>query len=575
MPPTLKGRAIVAVVLLCFSTARSQSYCMPPFCKEQQAVVGKYTVAASDASVCYDWFFKYLNNVIPGIQNKGKGYIDTTSVSGQTIKESYDYSKTDILAMEGNECGLSASAVLNATRQMTKEAGALVQKGQRLATGEVNQCPCAIQGRAHIIHATHARKHLRGVPRGDVPSQLSHIFSQAEADFVMSGGMNNVFGLHAVSCAFHSSGPCSMKQIEQGVARAWEGNFSEGYVPLMDNNLMLWTQTLGPLIDLFQREGVEFYPMRWTAPTATGAREVFSIVASPCGKVLFELASADPGGRPPEHFHQMSMARAVFKEWNDPAGLPLVPLRVSRAVTPELLDQVLEFYGATGQPDAVQRGFHTTVLLNETGADGRRAITLKMSGSAAVHMQIWASHETDEPEPWAPNPNGGFSQDFKAAVGMNQVTGTGLEPSQGFCAKGTWSVARYTWYMLQTHKATMAPVPANTSTMSPPVGNAMNLFLDDHISWDCTAPECDSAVGGRALYNANSRITWDDFNGLWWPYSYDPAGYGIQLHWYGVHKDFQPSGNRPLTCFHPQADGTCPGSEDRSSSPENLCQGCF
>merc|ERR1712151_645619 len=78
------------------------------------------------------------------------------------------------------------------------------------------------------------------------------------------------FGLHGVFCAYHSSGPCSLNNIEQGVSKAWAGNFSKGYQPLMDNNIMMQVQTLGPLLNMFQRDGISFYPMRWNAKAKLG-----------------------------------------------------------------------------------------------------------------------------------------------------------------------------------------------------------------------------------------------------------------------------------------------------------------
>jgi len=295
-------------------------------------------------------------------------------------------------------------------------------------------------------------------------------------------------------------------------------------------------------------------------------QEVFSVIASPCGKVLIEVAAPDAGGRPKEQFHAMPMARAVLKQWNEPAGQPLVPLRISRAVTPELMQPMLKFYGAKGGDRAARLGFHTQVLLDETGADGTRAVTLKLSASATVHMQLWARPEESQPAPWTPNPIGGFAQDFSDSKTSNQVTGKSLPRAAGFCREGTWSVQRYTWYVLQTHKATLEPPPANASTLTPPAGKDQNVFIDDHVSWDCTSPECEVSAGTRSLYEAGSHITHQKYTppfsnqSTWWPYSHDPAGYGIELHWFHARPDFQPQGELPQVCFIPYDDGTCPGS---------------
>merc|ERR1712100_851137 len=132
---------------------------------------------------------------------------------------------------------------------MTVAEQQMADQGLRLPTGQMHQCACAYQGRAHII---------KGSQETTVPVQASSDheeippMSEGELQWIMAGGMNSIFGLHTVKCAFHTSGPCLLEQIEEGIARIWSGNFSQGYHPLMDNNLMLWTPTLGPLLDHFQ-----------------------------------------------------------------------------------------------------------------------------------------------------------------------------------------------------------------------------------------------------------------------------------------------------------------------------------
>lgn len=44
------------------------------------------------------------------------------------------------------------------------------------------------------------------------------------------------------------------------------------------------------------------------------------------------------------------------------------------------------------------------------------------------------------------------------------------------------------------------------------------------------------------------------------PYSYDPTGYGIELHWYSSSDGFEPSGPVVPSCFSPDSKGTCPGN---------------
>jgi len=323
---------------------------------------------------------------------------------------------------------------------------------------------------------------------------------------------------------------------------------------------------------LIHPRGCAFLPHAMEGKTPWGARRVFDNSIT-----LWQGAHRGGGarcrGRPKEQFHAMPMARAVFKQWNEPSDQPLVPLRISRAVTPELMQPMLEFYGAKGGERAARLGFHTEVLLDETGADGTRAVTLKLAASATVHMQLWATPEEPEPAPWTPNPAGGFGQDFRDSKTSNQVTGKSLPRAAGFCRDGTWSVQRYTWYVLQTHNATLEAPPANSSTLTPPAGKDQNVFIDDHVSWDCTSPECEVSAGTRSLYEAGSHVTHQKYTppftnqSTWWPYSHDPAGYGIELHWFHARPDFQPQGELPRVCFVSLDDGTCPGSRPEATEP--------
>eukprot|EP00966_Prymnesium_polylepis_P308477 7128764-Prymnesium_polylepis.1 len=110
----------------------------------------------------------------------------------------------------------------------------------------------------------------------------------------------------------------------------------------------------------------------------------------------------------------------------------------------------------------------------------------------------------------------------------------------------------------------MTPPPRPSyDLLHPPAGAPMDVFLDDHIAWDCTAPECDLATGARALYARNSSVQWvpvGEASG-WAAYSHDPAGYGIELHWFAAPPEFQPSGTVYPGCFDAWAsNGTCPGA---------------
>ena len=70
------------------------------------------------------------------------------------------------------------------------------------------------------------------------------------------------------------------------------------------------------------------------------------------------------------------------------------------------------------------------------------------------------------------------------------------------------------------------------------------------------------ALGGRALYRLGSRVQWVGTGETGWaPYSYDPAGYGIELHWYAAPDGFAPSGVAHPGCFSAfESNGTCSGA---------------
>jgi len=187
-------------------------------------------------------------------------------------------------------------------------------------------------------------------------------------------------------------------------------------------------------------------------------------------------------------------------------------------------------------------------------------VTIMLSPEASVHLQLWSRPEVEPIQ----GPSFPTLHDFEASAGSNQVNGGQPAEAQGFCESGTWTVQRYSEYILAVHETVMTPVPsAGSDDLRPPVGNIMDVFLDDHFAWDCTDPdECDMTRGGRALANFSRRTQWVYTNGLggnWTPYSYDPAGYGIQLHWYFASEGFAPEGPIYPSCFAPYGtNGTCP-----------------
>jgi len=410
----------------------AQHYCWP--CAVPHGVIGKWTTSASDSPAAYAWYMTYLNNIRAGANNTGDGTHTYWKAAWQEeIIESWDIAP-NVMAMEVNECGtFIGDYEENVSNPMTSAEEELVAQGLRLPTGDMHQCTCSLQGRAHVINGTvdpaiwdwDAVSEAWGVDytaAAAAAAQQSHddVTSTMDDEEAAAYSLGNIFGVHAVGCPFHSSGPCLLADVERGVRRAVgaEANFSQGYVPLMDNNLLLWVEDLGPLLDAFLRDGVHFFPMVWnaSAPAASSAastaassaaagngtragaeaesEEVFSVLASPGGKILLEVASRSSGGRPRGQFHAMPHVRAVLdpstasvsaegdpgRLSNDPlpgtgdaASRPLAPLRVSRAVGPNAgaMEATLAFYGVGDRPDEAALGFgRARVLRDETGANG-------------------------------------------------------------------------------------------------------------------------------------------------------------------------------------------------------------
>ena len=400
--PTPESLALLLLLPASRVGVSAQHYCWP--CPELHGVVGKWTTSASDAPNIYGWYFRYLNNVVEGSANTGDGSHSYWKAAWQTeVVEAWDVAP-NVMALEVNECGtFIGDYVENVSNPMTQEEVELVAEGLRLPTGEIHECTCSLQGRAHIINGSVSKlddwdavaevwgKNYTEGAKTKADADYTSAVSTMSPEEAAAYSLTKIFGLHAVGCPFHRSGPCKLTDIEDGVRRAWDidANFSSGYVPLMDNNIMLWVASLGPLLDAFQRDGVPFYPLVWNASyfshadnDTTVAEEMFSVVASPGGKVLVEVASGNSGGRGRELFNTVPHSRAVFD--SDPSSSesisnaplagspesearPLSPLRISRAVgrNASLFQDMLEFYSTPAL------GFGgSQVLLDETLENG-------------------------------------------------------------------------------------------------------------------------------------------------------------------------------------------------------------
>merc|ERR1712186_191847 len=112
----------------------------------------------------------------------------------------------------------------------------------------------------------------------------------------------------------------------------------------------------------------------------------------------------------------------------------------------------------------------------------------------------------------------------------------------------------------------MSPLPPpGYDILHPPVGITMDMFVDEHFAWGCASDKFDMAAGGKALYVFGSRVQWyGPFHvhghDLWTVYSYDPSGYGVQLHWSYASPGFKPEGTAPGMCWSPNKEGICDGS---------------
>lgn len=348
-----------------------------------------------------------------------------------------------------------------------------------------NVCPCATEGRVHMANATG------------------------------TGLSDDTFGVHSVNCKYHPHGKCPIAEIEAGW-QAQFGNFSK-YTPLMDFNLGLWAHSLAQVLDNFDRDGIQYFLMRWTHQ----GKEYYSAITSPCGYALIEFISDDISQRPAKSFHAVN-SRMQFIEWNGPYSptesnpLGLYPIKISRPTTK--LEEVTSFYVEV---------FKATVLHNETFADGARLVTLKFpdtsTGPIKIPVQLWSRPE---------------------------------EPSKS-TGCDEWTVAKWEEYLLSTHQAEMRGMSCG-----------MDRWLDNHFAINCNDPvKCDVAnyAAGFDKYGIKYRV--DPFgqesDPLWFVYSYDPSGQGVELHF--AHWTNPPPGlweANPPSCIHGSFDnGTCAGQE--------------
>lgn len=570
----MKVHLTTAASLAAFCSKPTSAQFIGPSAAVDGVYITKSTSAASEPGKCYNWIFKYLNNVVPGSNNTGEGF--ATGILPGTDEEGIvmDDSPPNVVQTEANE--LNTTFGFNFMSEPIipdKDRIAYEKEGLRMPI-KYHQSPCARTGRANIINATTytAEEHNNFSRFEDEWKDNDWINGLNSAD---PPAYQNVFGLHSVGCMYHNSGPCKLQDLERSISAQWSKNFSRGYVPFMDNNIMIWTPTLGPLLDMFAEDGVEFYPMRWDDGNG---EEAFSVIANPCGLSFYEISSRDTGGRPASQFNSMPHQRAVLEKSGlfiprpeEGQSLPLVPIRISRAAgDQETMDQMLKFYGAdTSDPDweGIPRGlnFVTEVLLDQT-IDSGRAVTMMLSGGATVHLQVWLHEEeqaTVEDEPTFPT-----GQDFKdAAARSNQMNGGQPVSAKSFCETATWTVRQYNSYVKKTHEATMSPPPPKDYAIKkPPAGGPIDSFIDFHFNWQCVAPDCKRSSGIEAFFNAGSRVYAVAELYSVFVYSYDPSGFGVEFQFIHPEDDFELQGDQYPSCFRANESGVCPFSFSTNSS---------
>ena len=168
------------------------------------------------------------------------------------------------------------------------------------------------------------------------------------------------------------------------------------------------------------------------------------------------------------------------------------------------MDRMLQFYGANKDDVSISSnlGFDTCVLLDDS-IDEDRAVTLMLSESATVHLQLWSRDEIDDS-------TAEFLDDetFAAAVGSNQMNGGQPANVQSFCTDDVWTVDRYNKYVVKTHESTMAPSTTGGNLYdpaTPPAGGPIDTLIDIHFSWSCTDPSCSLKNGLQGFYDSGAR----------------------------------------------------------------------
>ena len=122
-----------------------------------------------------------------------------------------------------------------------------------------------------------------------------------------------------------------------------------------------------------------------------------------------------------------------------------------------------------------------------------------------------------------------------------------------------WTVPKLQSYLVRV---------LNEEITSPSCG--FPQWLDNHYSWDCSDDDCKLDDFVRRLEANKWKYHWGVANDYdqqghnWWQvYTFDPSGYGVQLHFpFQTPLLAPPVDDIPPACFHTFENGTCPNGLD-------------
>ena len=185
------------------------------------------------------------------------------------------------------------------------------------------------------------------------------------------------FGLHTINCTYHPYGDYPLEYMEGAIQDA-VGNWST-YQPFMDYNTAFWSYDINSYISDFQKDGVNFLPLKWKSDDG---KMYYSILFPVCGYVHLEIVSDTVSSDYLKIFQAHDKPRIHF---NERSNMPtektkyLTPLQVSRGTY--RMDELKAFY--TEDIGAVQ-------MKNEKYDDGSEVLVVGfVHPKQIVHVAFW------------------------------------------------------------------------------------------------------------------------------------------------------------------------------------------